>query len=90
MKYKILLIEPNFPISNKSKNYKNFLPIGLLKIASYLRKNKVKIKLKRGIPDSFEDIAILNRFKPDEVWVTSLFTYWSKYVKEAVDFYKNL
>jgi len=90
MKYKILLIEPNFPISNKSKNHKNFLPIGLLKLASYLRKNKVKIKLKRGIPDSLEDIVILNKFNPDEVWITSLFTYWSKYVKEAVDYYKNL
>ena len=29
-------------------------------------------------------------FKPDEIWITSLFTYWSPYVKETVEFYKDL
>ena len=87
---RILLVEPNFPISSKSKNHKNFLPIGLLKIASYLRENKIKIKLKRGIPNSQEDIDILEKFNPDEIWITSLFTYWSKYIKEAVGYYKEL
>jgi len=86
---KILLVEPKFPIPNKSKNHKNFLPIGLLKLASYLRKNKVKINLKRGTPNSLEDITVLKKFNPDEVWITSLFTYWSKYVKEAVSYYKK-
>jgi len=85
----VLLVEPNFPIPHKSKNHKNFLPIGLLKLASYLRENKIKIKLKRGIPNSLEDITVLNKFNPDEVWITSLFTYWSKYVKEAVGYYKE-
>ena len=30
---KILLVEPAFPIPPKSKNHKDFLPIGLLKLA---------------------------------------------------------
>jgi len=86
---KVLLVEPNFPIPAKSKNYKNFLPIGLLKIASYLRGNKIKIELKRGIPNSQEDIDDLEKFNPNEIWITSLFTYWSKYVKEVVRYYKE-
>ena len=32
----VLLVEPNFPIPAKSRNHKNFLPIGLLKIAARL------------------------------------------------------
>ena len=28
---KVLLLEPNFPIPNKSRNHSDFLPIGLLK-----------------------------------------------------------
>ncbi|GAI75359.1 unnamed protein product, partial [marine sediment metagenome] len=25
-----------------------------------------------------------------EIWITSLFTYWAKYVKDAVQYYKNI
>lgn len=32
----------------------------------------------------------MNDFYPEEIWVTSLFTYWAKYVKEAVQYYKKL
>jgi len=84
---KILLIEPSFPIPNKSKNHRNFLPIGLLKIASYLRAKGNIIKLIRGIPKEKEELI---NFKPDEIWITSLFSYWAKYVKSTVQFYKNL
>ncbi len=90
MKKKILLIEPDFPIPSKSKNHKNFLPIGLLKIASYLRENNNQIKLVRGEPKNQEDLTKLKNFNPDEIWITSLFTYWAKYVKNSVQFYKNI
>ena len=46
----VLLVEPNFPIPNKSRNHKDFLPIGLLKIAGYLKKKGIKVELIR-----FED-----------------------------------
>ena len=82
---KILLVEPNFPVPAKSKNHKDFLPIGLLKIASYLKANGVDIKLVRG-ELKIEDLD----FKPDEIWITSLFTYWSKYVKDSVAYYKKI
>jgi len=29
-------------------------------------------------------------FCPNEIWITSLFTYWSKYVRDAVGYYKDL
>ncbi|MCP3682888.1 MAG: Fe-S oxidoreductase [bacterium] len=80
-KRKILLVEPDFPIPNKSKNHSNFLPIGLLKLAAYYRKKGHKIKLNRGNHPA--------GFYPDRILVTSLFTYWSKYVKETVQYYKK-
>jgi len=77
----ILLVEPDFPIPPKSKNHCNFLPIGLLKIAAYHRLLGDKVTLHRG--------NFLGRKQPDEIKITSLFTYWSKHVWESVSFYKN-
>ena len=79
-KKKILLVEPNFPIPTKSKNHSNFLPIGLLKLASYYRNKKFDVILLRG--DKYIN------FEPDKIFITSLFTYWSEYVWHSVHFYK--
>ena len=87
---RILLVEPNFPIPPKSKNHKNFLPIGLLKIATYLRDHGNKIKLVRGLPQELYEVKELKDFNPQEIWITSLFTYWAEYVKEAVQYYKEI
>ena len=93
----VLLVEPNFPIPNKSRNHSNFLPIGLLKIASYLREKNINIKLIRYEEKSEDKQSTLNlfnfkkeknEFKPDLICVTSIFTYWSKYVKNAVQHFK--
>lgn len=79
---KFLLVEPNFPIPSKSRNHKNFLPIGLLKIGAYLKDSRraEKVRLVRGNSRA--------GFVPDEIWVTSLFTYWSKYFWDSVEFYR--
>ncbi len=53
------------------------------------RKNGNQVKLVRGIPKTIEDTIEISQFYPDEVWVTSLFTYWSKYVRDSVQFYKK-
>lgn len=79
---KILLVEPNFPIPPKSKNHRDFLPIGLLKLASYHRRRGDEIKLTRG-NQFFTD------FYPRQIKITSLFTYWANYVWESVRFYKE-
>lgn len=78
----ILLVEPAFPIAKKSKNHSNFLPIGLLKLATYYRKKKCNVELHRGNYNCL--------FIPDKILITSLFTYWSSYVKDSVQFYKHL
>jgi len=78
----ILLVEPDFPIADKSLNHSHFLPIGLLKIGSYHRCLGDRVHLIRGLKES--------PFKPDRVLVTSLFTYWSREVHEAAAFYRNL
>lgn len=79
---KILLVEPSFPISSKSKNHRDFLPVGLLKLASFHRKRGDEIKLVRGNQQLVD-------FYPNQVKITSLFTYWSNYVWESVRFYKR-
>ncbi|MDD5210573.1 MAG: radical SAM protein [Elusimicrobiales bacterium] len=87
---KILLVEPSFPYPNKSKNkagsvHKNFVPLGLLKLGKMHRANGDEVKLVRGNRDK-NDID----FVPDEVLVTSLFTYWSKHVWDSIDHYRGL
>lgn len=79
---KVLLVEPDFPIPTKSKNHHNFLPIGLLKLASYHRGKGNEIKLVRGNLD-------VKGFRPDKILVTSIFTYWSEYVRESVQHYRS-
>jgi len=81
---RILLVEPEFPLPTKSKNHSNFLPIGLLKIGAWLEDKRFEVELVRGNkPEDSLD------FKPDEVWITSLFTYWSKYVIDTAKHYKS-
>lgn len=79
---KVLLVEPSFPIPPKSKNHRDFLPIGLLKLASYHSSTGDEIKLVRGN-------HYFQNFYPDQVKITSLFTYWANYVWESVKFYKD-
>ena len=93
----VLLVEPNFPIPIKSRNHSNFLPIGLLKIAAYLKTKNINVKLIRFEENKNDDYGQTTfditpkkeEFKPDLICVTSIFTYWSKYVKNAVFYYKN-
>ena len=81
---RILLVEPAFPIPPKSKNHKDFLPIGLLKIGSWLEDEGFRVKLVHG------NVAESSLpFKPDEVWITSLFTYWSNYVIDSAAYYRS-
>ncbi len=80
---RILLVEPKFPIPTKSKNHKHFLPIGLLKIGAWLEDKGYDVELVHGMKQEreFDDL-------PNEIWITSLFTYWSKYVIECARHYK--
>lgn len=87
---KYLLVNPEFPATAKSKNHKSVLPIGLLKIATYLRDNGNEIMFKNGIPKTLADLHDVRSFNPEEIWITTLFTFWAKYVKEIVKYYKKI
>lgn len=87
---KILLVEPNFPFPNKSRNkanqiHKNFLPIALLKFATMYKNQGNVVRLVRGKTRK-EEIG----FVPDEIIVTSIFTYWSRYVWDCISHYRQL
>jgi len=87
----VLLVEPDFPYPNKSKHsangvHKNFVPIGLLKLGAFYKDQGKKVKLVRGNIDK----KLFGRFIPDSILITSLFTYWSSYVWEAVSHYRKL
>jgi hypothetical protein len=84
---RILLVEPTFPIPAKSKNHKDFLPVGLMKIGAWRKAVGDDVKLVRGLPDDRINSMLLQDWMPDEIWVTSLFTYWSQYVVDAVHMY---
>ena len=86
---RVLLIDPAFPIANKSRNHKDLLPVGLLKISTFFKKVGIQTKLIRLNEEMNHDEEILE-FNPDFVMVTSVFTYWFKEVKEAVDYSKKL
>ncbi len=88
--HSILLVEPSFPYPTKSKNqageiHRNFVPVGLLKLGALYKKQGADVKLVRGNIEK-SDIG----FVPTEIFVTSIFTYWSKYVWETVAHYRAL
>jgi len=89
---KYLLVEPEFPIPPKSKNHKDFLPIGLLKLGAMYKAKGHRVKLVRGnrTKKEISKIGDGRWYKPDEIMITSLFTYWKEYVVNSVDHYRNL
>lgn len=75
---KVLLVEPS-----KSKSWgKNSQYIGLLKIGNYFKSTSNKVQYVVA-PDK-------PAFYPDEIYISSMFTYWYDKVYEAVKFYRKL
>ncbi len=72
---KILLVEPNY--------YTQYPPLGLLKLSTLYKQQGHEVRFQRGL-------SLITRWVPDEVKVTSLFTWAWKPVWEAVAFYKAL
>ena len=72
---KILLVEPNY--------YTQYPPLGLLKLSTLYKSQGHEVRFVRGL-------SLVTRFVPDEIKVTSLFTWAWKPVWEGVAFYKAL
>ena len=82
MNQNILLVQPKFPIPSKSLNHKDFLPIPLLKIASYHKTLNNTLHLIHG--------KVNVDFEPDLIYITSLFTYWQQEFWDTANYYRTL
>lgn len=78
----ILLVQPEFPTPSKSKNHGSRFPVGLLKIGAYHIAQGDKVALRVGMRKP--------RLVPDEIKITSLFTYWADQVHETARYYHSL
>jgi len=72
---KILLVEPAY--------YTQYPPLGLLKLSRLYKEQGHEVRFVRGL-------SLVTRFVPDEIKVTSLFTWAWRPVWEAVGFYRAL
>lgn len=79
----ILLVQPAYPTVTKRKIRHHEVPIGLLKIGTYLRHSRG-----HQVQLVFGEKAVAPPI--DEVWITSLFTYWSEYVHRSARYYRDL
>lgn len=81
-----LLIQPHFHKPQKSRNHSMFCPLPLLKFATFCRDHHKKyhlIEFKRGNDKiRSEDV--------DLILVTTSFTYYSRQVRDCVQYYKKL
>jgi len=72
---KILLVEPNY--------YSQYPPLGLLKLSTWHKQNGDEVRFVKGL-------SLVTKFVPDEIKVTSLFTWAWGPVWEAIGFYRAL
>lgn len=72
---KFLLVEPAY--------YSQYPPLGLLKLSRLYREQGHDVHFVKGL-------NLITRFRPDEVLITSLFTWAWRPVWEAVGFYRML
>jgi hypothetical protein len=72
---KVLLVEPAY--------YTQYPPLGLLKLSTLHKQRGDQVRYVRGL-------VLVTRFIPDEIKVTSLFTWAWQPVWEAIAFYRSL
>jgi hypothetical protein len=76
---KILLVS----IENQSNLSTYYPPLGILKISAYHKQQGNKVLYTRGI----DNILFLNNYYPDEIYISTLFTYYWRYTHQVIDYY---
>ncbi len=76
-----IVVQPAFPLP-PGRTRSTYVPVGLLKIAAYHRSQGDSVALVQSPAPA--------PFVPDEIKITSLFTYWSRPVWDAVQTYREL
>ncbi len=79
---KILFVQPSLPkkIGGKptAELHHKYFPIGLIKLATLAKQRDHSIQFQIGnIPDDSD-------FIPDEIWVTTVFTYWEQFYADCI------
>lgn len=85
MKKNILLVQPEWPIPGRKKHsiHHKYFPVGLLKMSTLFKSQGHNVEFVIGVQKTINMV-------PDEVYITSLFTYWSLYVMETAKGYREL
>lgn len=83
MKY--LLVQPPWPVRNRISKAAKYFPWPLIKIGGWLRSQRHQVSLVVGNGDAV-DIG----FTPDEIWVTTVFSYHFDIVIDTVRTYHFL
>lgn len=73
----VLLVEPQ----RGKKYHTTYPPLGLLKLATYHKKKKDKVRLVQGFSD--------NAFEPKVIYITTLFTYAYEPVHDVIHWYSE-
>ena len=80
----ILLVQPQWPIPSRKKHsvHHKYFPTGLLKLSSLFKNQGHRVEFTIGV----------NRpaVEPDEIYITSLFTYWLKYITDTATGYRQM
>lgn len=71
---KVLLVEPNYA--------SKYPPFGLLKISTWLKSGGHEVQFAKGRQKN-------NNFNPDEIYITTLFTFWYKISINTILYYKK-
>lgn len=72
---RVLLVEPDY--------YTQYPPLGLLKLSTLLKQEGHEVRFVRGL-------VLVTGFKPDQIYVTSLFTWAWRPVWKTIEFYRAL
>ncbi len=79
---RVLLVEPEYTQAKRTKHEAKLCTIGLYKHYFFHVSKGDKVCLVKG--------CVTPEIEPDMIKITSLFTYWSKDVFKAIEFYSKM